>query len=92
VPTRQTTAEPSLGPLNPLRNVGRRSDSTVRSFLRGNDVPAKLGRFPKGNVIAPETPKVRLGNSIKVDVVPAGGDPCRFGAPVIKPDPPRRPR
>jgi hypothetical protein len=68
----------SLGPLNPFRNVGRRVG------LGGNDVPAKLCRFPNGNVTAPEAPKIFLGNSIKVDVVHAGGDPCRFGAPVIK--------
>ena len=67
----------TLGPLNPLRSVGL-------LLLRGNDVPAKLGRFPNGNVAAPETPKVCLGNPIKVDAVHAGGDPCRFGAPVIK--------
>ena len=62
-----------LGPLS-LPHVGL-------VLLRGNDVPAKLGRFPNGNVTAPETPKIFLGNSIKVDAIHAGGDPCRFGAP-----------
>jgi hypothetical protein len=56
----------------------------VLVLLRGNDVLAKLGRFPNGNVTALETPKIFLGNSIKVDVVHAGGNPCRFGAPVSK--------
>ena len=45
-------------------------------LLRGNDVPAKLGHLPRGNVIAEKAPKIFLGNSIKVDVVHAGGDPC----------------
>jgi hypothetical protein len=77
LPTRRTTTEPGLGPLNPPR-VGL-------VLLRGNDVPAKLGYLPRGNVTAPETPKVCLGNSIKLDAVHAGGDPCRFGPPLIKP-------
>jgi hypothetical protein len=72
--------EAALGPLNPPWNIGR----VGLVLLRGNDVPAKLGRLPRGNVTAPETPKVCLGNSINLDAVHAGGDPCRFGAPVIK--------
>jgi hypothetical protein len=50
-------------PLNPPWNVGR--VGLVR--LRGNDVPAKLGHLPRGNVIAEKAPKIFLGNSIKVD-------------------------
>jgi hypothetical protein len=54
-------------------------------LLSGNGVLTKLGRFPNGNVTAPETPKIFLGNSVEIDVVHAGGDLCRFCAPVIKP-------
>jgi hypothetical protein len=37
-----------LGPFNSLRNVGR----VGLALLRGNDVLAKLGRFPRRDVIA----------------------------------------
>ena len=43
--TPDNNGEATLGPLNPLRSVGL-------LLLRGNDVPAKLGRFPNGNVPA----------------------------------------
>ena len=58
------SGEVMLGPLNPPWNVGR-----VGLLLRGNDIPAKLGRFPNGNVTAPETPKIFLGNSVELDAV-----------------------
>jgi hypothetical protein len=57
----------ALDPLNPPWNVGR----VGQVLLRGNDVPAKLGHLPNGNVTAPETPKIFLGNPAKVDAVHA---------------------
>ena len=64
--TPNNNGEGTLGPLSPSRSVGL-------VILRGNDVPAKLGHLPRGNVTAPETPKIFLGNSIKLDAVHAGG-------------------
>jgi hypothetical protein len=44
-------------------NVGR----VGQVLLRGNDVLAKLGRFPRRVVIDKQPPQVPPGNSVKVD-------------------------
>jgi hypothetical protein len=46
-------------------------------LLRGNDVLAKLGRFPRRDAAGVQAAKVWLGSQVKIGAIHAGGDPCR---------------